>query len=112
MTTFPIIATRGHRPRKDAEARVMLSGSTVKPSTAALIQRLIDATGDSRGEVIDRLVAQALTGVRLPTAQAIAAAPLSTAATAAPNSQSLRVQRVVTPLSSVKSKYNVSKSKS
>ena len=99
MTTFPTISTRGHRPRKDAEARVMLSGSTVKPATAAIIQRLIDASGDSRGEVIDRLVAQA-----------IAAAPLSTAATAAPNSQSLRVQRVPASLSSVKSKYNVSKS--
>ena len=94
MTTFPSIATRGHRPRKDAEARVMLSGSTVKPFTAQAIDKLMIATNLSRGEVIDYLVVQA-----------IAARPLSTAARAATNSQSLRVQRVPTPLSSVKSKH-------
>ena len=99
MTTFPSIAVRGHRPRKDDEARVMLSGSTVKPKTALLIQRLIDATGSSRGEVIDKLVEQAVS-------QTIAAAPLSTAATAATNSQSLRVQRVPAPSALVKPTKN------
>ena len=53
-----------------------------------------------RGEIIDWLVTKS-----------IAARPLSTAARAATNSQSLRVQRVPTPLSSVKSKYIVSKTK-
>ena len=100
MTTFPSIATRGHRPRKDDEARVMLSGSTVKPFTAEQIDRIMRGAGWSRGEVIDWLVSKT-----------IAASPLSTAAKAATNSQSLRVQRVPTPLSSVKSKYIVSKAK-
>ena len=100
MTTFPSIATRGHRPLKGDEARVMLSGSTVKPETAREIDRIMRTTDLSRGEVIDYLVAKT-----------IAARPLSTAARAATNSQSLRVQRVPTPLSSVKSKYIVSKAK-
>lgn len=104
MTNFPAIATRGHRPLKGDEARVMLSGSTVKPSTAAEIDRLM-ATGDmSRGEVIDHAIDYLVS-------PKIAARPLSTAARAATNSQSLRVQRVPTPLSSVKSKYIVTKSK-
>ena len=98
MTTFPSIATRGHRPRKDAEARVMLSGSTVKPSTAAEIDRLMVRSGSSRGEVIDHAIDYLL-------GNKVATAPLSTARAMATNSQSLRVQRVPTPLSSVKSKH-------